>query len=104
VTAARDTASEIGVIQGYLKNRYNEVSPENIMFALQETEKFGDILMFSHALLYHSSCIRMGSGMHMINAPFRIDEGVQRGAVESRWFFEIACNKELQNLNNKLTP
>jgi hypothetical protein len=46
----------------------------------------------------------MGSGMHLTKAPFRIDKGVQQGAVESSWFFAIACNKVPQNLNNKLTP
>jgi hypothetical protein len=47
----------------------------------------------------------MGSGLHLTNAPFRIDEGVQQGAVESSWFFaKIACNKAFQNLNNRLDP
>jgi hypothetical protein len=53
------------------------------MRALQEAEKFGDILMFSHALLCLSSYIGMGSGLHLTNMPFRLDEGVQQGAVES---------------------
>jgi hypothetical protein len=60
--------------------------------------------MFSHALLCHSSYVGMGSGLHLTNAPFRFDEGVQQGAVESSWFFAIACNKVFQNLNNKLAP
>ncbi len=42
--------------------------------------------------------------MHLTNAPFRIDEVIQQGAVESSWFFAIACNNAFQNLNNKLTP
>jgi hypothetical protein len=42
--------------------------------------------------------------VHLTNAPFEIDEGVQQGAVESSWFFAIACNKAFQNLNNKLAP
>jgi hypothetical protein len=87
VTAALDAAPEFGVIQGDLENGYNEVSRESIMRALQEAEKFGDILMFSHALLCHSSYIGMGSGLHLINTPFRIDEGVQQGAIEHSWFF-----------------
>jgi hypothetical protein len=73
------------------------------MHALRETEKFGDILMFSHTLLCHSLYVGMGSGIRLTNVPFRIDEGVQQGAVESSWFFAIACNKVFQNLNNKLT-
>jgi hypothetical protein len=104
MTAALDAAPEFGVIQGDLKNGYNEVSRKNIMRALQEAEKFGDMLMFSHALLCHSSYFGMGSGLHLTNAPFRIDEGVQQGAVESSWFFAIPCNKGFQNLNNKLAP
>jgi hypothetical protein len=84
VTLALDKALEFGVIQGDLKNGYNEVSCESIMRALQEAEKLGDILMFSHALLCHSSCVGMGSGMRLTNASFRIDEGIQQGAVEIR--------------------
>ncbi len=53
------------------------------MRALREAEKLSDILMFSHALLCHSSYVGMGSGLRLTNAPFRIDEGVQQGAVES---------------------
>jgi hypothetical protein len=34
---------------------------------------------------------------------FLIMYTVQQGAVESSWFFAIACNKGVQNLNNKLT-
>ncbi len=59
--------------------------------------------MFSQAFLCHSSYIRMGSGMHLTNLPFRIDEGIQQGAAERSWFFAIACNKAFKNLNNKLT-
>ncbi len=104
VTAALDAAPEFGVIQGDLKNGYNEVSRKSIMRALREAEKFSDILMFSHALLCHSSYVRMGSGLLLTNTPFRIDKGVQQEAVESSWFFAIACNKALQNLNNRLAP
>ncbi len=102
MTAALDEVPEFGVIQGDLKNGYNEVSHESIIRAIRESEKFGDILMFSHALLCHSSYVGMGSGLCLTNAPFRIDEGVPQGAVESSWFFAIACSKAFQNLNNKL--
>jgi hypothetical protein len=46
----------------------------------------------------------MASGLHLTNTPFRIDEGVQHKAIESSWFFAIACNKAIQNLNNRLAP
>jgi hypothetical protein len=46
----------------------------------------------------------MGSGLHLTNTPFRIDEGVQQGAIKISWFFAIACNKAFQNLNNRLAP
>ncbi len=104
VTVALEIAPEFGVIKGDLKNGYNEVSHKSIMRALREAEKFGDILMFSHAFLCHSSYVGMGSGLRLTNAPYRIDEGVQQGAVESSWFFAFACNKAFQNLNNKLAP
>jgi hypothetical protein len=104
VTAALelDAAPEFVVIQGDLKNGYNEVPHKSIMCALRDAEKFSDILMFSHALLCHSSYVRMGSGMRLTNAPFRIDEDVQQGAIKCSWFFAIECNKAFQNLNNKL--
>ncbi len=76
MTVALDAVAEFGVIQGDLKNGYNEVSRKSIMHALREAEKFSDILMFSYALLCHFSYIRMGSGLHLTNTPFRIDEGV----------------------------
>ncbi len=76
MTAALDAAPEFGVVQGVLKNVYIEVSHEGIMCALHEVEKFGNILVFSHALLCHSVYIGMDSGMHLINVPLRIDEGV----------------------------
>jgi hypothetical protein len=104
VTAELDAAPEFGVIQGDLKNGYNEVSRKSIMHALQEAEKFGGVLMFSHVLLCHSSYVGMGSGLRLTNAPFIIDEGVRQGAIESSWFFAIACNKAFQNLNSRLAP
>jgi hypothetical protein len=97
VTAALDVLPEFGVIQEDLKNGYSEVSCESIMHALQEAEKFGDILMFSHALLCHSSYIRMGSGLRLTTAPFRIDEGVQQGALECSWFFAMHVKKNLES-------
>jgi hypothetical protein len=60
--------------------------------------------LFSHALLCHSSYAGMGSATHLTNAPFRIDDGVQQGAVESSWFFEIVSNKAFQKLHNWLKP
>jgi hypothetical protein len=73
VTAVLDTVPEFGVIQGDLTNGYNKVLRESIMHALCETEKFGNILVFSHALLCHSLYVGMGSGTRLTNAPFRID-------------------------------
>jgi len=96
VTVALDAAAEFGVIQGGLKNGCTEVSREGIMHALLKTGKFGDIRVFSHALLHHSLYISMGSGMHLTSAPFRINKGVHKGTVESSWFFAIACNKAFQ--------
>ncbi len=78
------------MIQGDLKNGNSEVLHEGVMRALCETGKFGDILVFSHYLLSHSSYAGMGSVMRLTNAPFRIDEGVHQGSVESSWFFAIA--------------
>ncbi len=46
----------------------------------------------------------MESGLRLTNAPFKIHEGVQQGAIESSWFFAIACNKAFQKLNNRLAP
>jgi hypothetical protein len=60
--------------------------------------------MFHFMYLQTTSYVKIGSGLHLINASFRIGEGVQQGAVESSWFFAIACNKVFQNLNNKLAP
>jgi hypothetical protein len=71
---------------------------------LSKRQKFGDILMFSHTLLCHSSYTGLGSCMRLTHVLFRIDEGIQQGAVESSWFFAITCNRAFQNLNNKLTP
>ncbi len=104
VTAALDAAPEFGVIQGDLKNGYNEVSRKSKMCAILEEENFGDKLMFSHALLCHFSYVEMGSGLRLTNAPFKIDQSVQQGAIKNSWFFAIACNKAFQNLNNKLAP
>ena len=44
----------------------------------------------------------MGYGTELTQAPFRCEEGVHQGAVESGWLFSLACNTAFQNLNATL--
>ncbi len=59
------------------------------MHSLHETGKFGHILVYSYALLCHSSCIGMGSGMCLTNAPFRIDKVHTRELLRAAYL----CNQ-----------
>ena len=44
----------------------------------------------------------MGNGLRITTAPFRYEEGVHQGVIESGWFFAITCNRAFQRLNSSL--
>ncbi len=72
VTAALDAAPEFDVIQGDLKNGYNEICRESITCALQEAEKFGGILMFVlEEEVPTSSASWSGTLTSLLNTPLR---------------------------------
>ena len=54
------------------------------------------------AILEPKGYIGMGRGVDLAKAPFRCEEGVHQGAVESGWLFSLACNNVFQKLNATL--
>ena len=53
-------------------------------------------------MLSPEAYVGMGSGTQLAQAPFKCEEGVHQGAIESGWFFSLACNKAFQKLNTRL--
>ncbi|EJK70875.1 hypothetical protein THAOC_07730, partial [Thalassiosira oceanica] len=104
VQAALDANPDFGIIQGDIKNGYNEVARESVLNAIRSAGTLGDTLAFSHALLEPEAYVGMGSGTGLFTAPFKMVEGVHQGAVESGWYFSITCNRAFQNLREYLAP
>ena len=59
-------------------------------------------LVFGHALLDPAAYVGMGSGTQLGKDLFKCTEGVHQGAVESGWFFALACNEVFQRYNTTL--
>ena len=53
------------------------------MASVREKPELHDTLAYFYKLLEPKSYVGMGSGTNVSTAPFRIEEGVQQGAVES---------------------
>jgi hypothetical protein len=97
VQAALDANSDFAIFQGDIKNGYNEILRESILAAMKEQPDHHNTLVFTHLTLYPSSYIAMGSGTDMTDAGFRVKEGVQQGAVPSRWLYSLGQNSAMQN-------
>jgi hypothetical protein len=102
VQAALDANPHWGVIQGDIKNGYNEVMRSKILRSLRESGRFDHILAFSHALLEPEAYVGFGNGINTYNAGFRSCEGVDQGAIESAAFFALAVNSSFQTYNASL--
>ena len=85
VQDALDANPEFGCIQGDIKNGYNEVCRESIMSALKSHSCLSSTVVFIQTILEPKGYIGMGHGTELTEAPFRCEEGVHQGAVESGW-------------------
>ena len=81
--AALDANSRFGCIQGDIKNGYNEVERASVVDEVRSHDCLSNTLAFTHALLEPAAYVGMGGGCGMITAPFKCEEGVHQGAVES---------------------
>ena len=102
VQAALDANPDFGCIQGDIKNGYNEVSRASVLDEIRSHASLSNTLAFSHALMEPAAYVGMGGGCQLITAPFKCKEGVHQGAVESGFYFSIACNPSFQELNDTL--
>ena len=82
--------------QGDLKNGYNEVKCESVMASVREIPELHDTMDYFFQLLEPRSYVGIGSGTNVSTAPFRIEKGVQQGAVESLYMFALTVNKPYQ--------
>ena len=96
VQATLEARPDFCVIHGDLKNGYNEVKRESVMASVREIPELHDTMDYFFQLLAPRSYVGIGSGTNVSTAPFRIEEGVQQGAVESLYMFALAVNKPYQ--------
>ena len=102
VQASLEARPDFCAIQGDLKNGYNEVKRESILASVREVPDLHDTLAYFYKLLEPKSYVGMGSGTAVSTAPFRIEEGVQQGAVESLYMFGLAVDKPYQRARVRL--
>ena len=100
--ATLDANPHFAVIQGDIKNGYNELCRESVLEAIKESGKLDSPLAFSHDLMLPEAYVGMGSGTRLVKAPFRCAEGMHQGAVESRWHYSHRYNKAFQKLRSTL--
>ena len=72
------------------------------MHEMKGLGKLDDTVVFVQSLLEPSAYVGMGKGTELITAPFRVDERVHQGAVESCWLFSLGVNKPFQPCNRFL--
>ncbi len=70
---------------------------ESILAAMKEHPDLHNTLVFTHLTLNPRSYIAMGSGADTTDAGFRVEEGVQQGAVPSVWLYSPGQNNAKQN-------
>jgi len=104
IQAAMDANPDFGVIQGDIKNGYNEISRKSVLDAIRGSGQLDDTLVFSQALLDVNAYVGMGSGTSLHTTPFTMNEGMHQGAIESSWFFSLGCNAAFQNHRGALAP
>ena len=90
-----DAAPGVVSTQGDTKNEYNASKKESVMKETKGCGKVDDIVVMQF-LLKLSACIGVGKGIHLITAPFDMEEGVLQGAVESSWIFSLGSNPASQ--------
>ena len=93
-----DAAPGVVSTQGDTKNEYNEVKKESVMKEAKGCGKVNDIVVMQF-LFKLSACIGVGKGIHLITAPFDMEEGVLQGAVESSWLFLLGTNPAFHGCN-----
>ena len=75
-----------------ISNGYNEIEREGVLMAIRKEDTLDKTLAFSHASLEPVAYVGMGNGTHLLTTPFLSREGIQQGAVKSRWFFAIGVD------------
>ena len=53
--------------------------------AMKGCGKLADTVAFMQTLLEPSAYVCIGKGIDLVTAPFKMEEGVQQGTVESDW-------------------
>ena len=95
-----DAYPSSGVIQGNIKNEYNEISRECVLNSIKESEKLDNTLAFSHALMLLAVYAGMCNVTQLFKAPFRREEGGHQSAIKSKWFIslgvKIDCHPRLR--------
>jgi hypothetical protein len=102
VLAAMEAAPGVASIQDDIKNGYNKVKKESVMKEMKGCGKLDNIVAFMQILLEPSAYIGMGKETNLVTAPFKMEEGVQQGAVESGWLFSFGANPACQWCNRLL--
>eukprot|EP00957_Ditylum_brightwellii_P167765 12771443-Ditylum_brightwellii.AAC.1 len=83
-------------------NGYNEIKRSSILQAVWDCPDLRGSYFFFCRILSQSSYIGLGSGAHVINAPFTCGEEVQQGAVEASFLFCAVTNKANQATHHEL--
>ena len=97
IQAVLDANPNFAIFQGDIKNGFNEVSRASIVEAVKEQPELHDILTYIYLTHNTKSYVAMGSGIHMIDAGFQVEEGVHQGAVPSGYLYSLAQNRAMQN-------
>ena len=84
VQAILDANPSSIVIQGGIRNGYNEMKSECVLFSIRDSEKLDSTIAFSHALMLQAAYVGMGNGTQLVKSLFWCEEGVQQGAIKSR--------------------
>ena len=85
-----------------MKKGWSMREKESVMREMKGCGKLDDTVAFMQTLLEPSAYVGMGKGTNLVTAPFRMEEGVQQGAVESGWLFSLGANPAFQRCNRML--
>eukprot|EP00957_Ditylum_brightwellii_P181510 13826236-Ditylum_brightwellii.AAC.1 len=81
---------------------YDKIKCSSILQAVWDCPDLRCSYFFFYRILSQSSYIGLGSGAHVINAPFTCDEGVQQGTVKASFLFCAGTNKANQATHHEL--
>ena len=70
----------------------------SVLKSIEEYRELSDTLIFNHTIIDTIQYVSMGNSINLITGLFKVENGVQQGAIEGRWFYSMGYRKAFEKL------